>query len=223
MSAVAFETQPKFSSDSVSQAGAAVTPISVTTPGAYIESYKKKQTTINVTTYSGSATTRPESLCSQIKEKLVLGKENISSVDMELTVPYVDRTQREVPFVDFMIPLNPPVRVSTVYAGHTALLSERGHQMCLGKLVSMDELYGTKIFTVDKITGEVNAVIEGAANRINLQAYTDDGMEGPSASVGFVPTDTLTPRNVEVSAKSKSQGSKLFDLSVIEEQHEFLV
>ena len=75
-----------------------------------------------------------------------------------------------------------------------------------------------KYFTVDKITGEMYAVIEGAVNRINLQAYTDDGMEGPLESVGFTPTDTLTPKSVEVSTKSKSQGSKPFDLSVIEEQ-----
>ena len=220
MSAVASETQPKFSSDSVSQVGAATTPIPVTAAGASIESSEKKQTTISVTMYSGPETTRPELIHSQAKEKVVLGEENISSVDMELTVPYVDHTQREFPFVDFMIPLNPPVRVSTVYAGHTALLSERGHQMCLVKLVNLDELYGTKIFTVDKITGEMYAVIEGAVNRIDLQAYTDDGMEGPLESVGFTPTDTLTPKSVEVSTKSKSQGSKPFDLSVIEEQPE---
>ena len=141
LSAVASETQPKFSSDSVSQVGAAVTPIPVTAAGAYIESSEKKQTTINVTMHSAPVTTRPELSHSQAKEKLVPGEDNISSVDMELTVPYVDHTQREFPFVDFMIPLNPPVRVSTVYAGCTALLSERGHQMCLVKLVNMDELY----------------------------------------------------------------------------------
>ena len=129
-------------------------------------------------------TTRPEPIHSQAKEKSVLGEENISSVDMELTVPYVDCTQREFPFVDFMIPLNPPVRVSTMYAGHTVLLSERGHQMCLVKLVNMDELYGTKIFAIDKITGEMYAVIEGAVNRINLQDYTDDGMEDPKKVMG---------------------------------------
>ena len=128
-------------SDSVSQVGAAATPISVTATGAYIESFKKKQTSINVTMYSGPVTTRPELSHSQAKKKLVLGEENISSVDMELTVPYIDHTQREFPFVDFMIPMNPPVRVSTVYVGHTALLSERGHQMCLVKLVNLDELY----------------------------------------------------------------------------------
>ena len=215
LSVVASETQPKFSSDSVSQIGVASTPIPVTTAGASIESSKKRQTTINVTMYSGLETTRPELIHSQAKEKVVIGEENISSVDMEMTVPYVDHTQREFPFVDFMIPLNPPVRVSTVYAGRTASLSKRGHQMCLVKLVNLDELYGTKIFAVDKITGEIYAVIEGAVNRINLQAYTDDGMEGPLESGGFTPTDTSTPKSVEVSTKSKSQGSKPFDLSVI--------
>ena len=39
-------------------------------------------------------------------------------------------------------------------------------------------------------------------------------------SGGFAPTDTLTPKSVEVPTKSKSQGSKPFDLSVIEEQPE---
>ena len=60
LSAVAPETQPKFSSDSVSQVGAAAAPICVTAAGAYIESSKKKQTIINVTIYSGPVTTRPE-------------------------------------------------------------------------------------------------------------------------------------------------------------------
>ena len=134
LSVVASETQPKFSSDSVSQVGVASTPIPVTTAGASIESSEKIQTTINVTTYSGLETTRPEVIHSQAKEKVVLGEENISSVDMELTVPYVDHTQREFPFVDFMIPLNPPVRVSTVYAGCTALLSRKRSSDVLGKV-----------------------------------------------------------------------------------------
>ena len=170
--------------------------------------------------HSGPVTTRPELSCSQAKEKIVTGEENISSVDMELTVPYVDHTQRDIPFVDFMIPLNLPVIVNTVYAGHTSLLSERGHQMCLVKLVNMDELYGTEIFAVDKVTGEMYAVLEGAVNRINLHACIDDGIEDPLESVEFTPTDTSTSKNVEVSIKSKSQSGKPFDLSVIEEQPE---
>ena len=102
----------------------------------------------------------------------------------------------------------------------TELLSKRGHQMCLVKLVDLEEMYGTKIFTVDKITGEMYAVIEGAVNRIDLQVFTDQGMEGPLESGGFASTDTLTPKSVEIPTKSKGQGSKPFDLSVIKEQPE---
>ena len=32
------------------------------------------------------------------------------SLDIEQTVPYVDQTQRETPFVDFFTPVHPPVR-----------------------------------------------------------------------------------------------------------------
>ena len=46
---------------------------------------------------------------------------------------------RETPFIDFMLPLNPPVRVSTVYAGRTTLLSERDNQMLLLKLNMLEE------------------------------------------------------------------------------------
>ena len=73
-----------------------------------------------------------------------------------------------------MIPLNPPVRVSTVYAGRTALLSERNHQMCLVKLANMLELYGTEIFAVDKVTGEMYTVIDGMVSKIDLQAYLEE-------------------------------------------------
>ena len=66
------------------------------------------------------------------------------------------------------------IRVSTVYARQTALLSEKDHQMCLVKLENLGELYGTKIVTVDKLTGEMYAVIDGAAKSINLQAYIEE-------------------------------------------------
>ena len=49
---------------------------------------------------------------------------NTLQTDMEQTVPYIDQAQREIPFTDFIIPVNPPARVSTVYAGQTSLLSE---------------------------------------------------------------------------------------------------
>ena len=97
---------------------------------------------------------------------------------MEQTVPYIDKTQRDVPFIDFMIPVNPPVRVSTVYARQTALLSERDHQMCLVKLANLGDLYGTEIFAVDKVTGEMYAVIDGAAKSIDLQATCRRGNRG---------------------------------------------
>ena len=71
---------------------------------------------------------------------------------MEQTVPYIEQTQREIPFTEFLIPINPPVRVSTVYAGQMPLLSEKDHQMCLVKLESLGELYGTAIYAVDKLT-----------------------------------------------------------------------
>ena len=57
-------------------------------------------------------------------------KGNTLQADMEQTIPYIDQTQREIPFTDFLIHVNPPVRVSTVYAGQTSLLSEKDHQMC---------------------------------------------------------------------------------------------
>ena len=196
LSLVASETQPKFSSDSVSQTGVPSIPIPTTTAGASIEFLDKRLTPINVTTYSGPETSRSEVICGQVKEKVLPEEE-----------------------VDFMIPLNPPVRVSTVYAGRTALLSERGHQMCLVKLINLEEMYGTRIFAVDKVTGEMYAVIEGAANRIDLQAYNDCGMEGLLESGGFAPTDTSTPKTIEVPT-SKGQGGKLIDLSFIEEQPE---
>ena len=54
---------------------------------------------------------------------------NTLQTDTEPTVPYIDQTLREIPFTDFFIPVNPPVRVSTVYAGRMPLLSEKDHQM----------------------------------------------------------------------------------------------
>ena len=37
--------------------------------------------------------------------------------------------EQTVPFTDLLIPVNPPVRVSTVYAGQMPLFSEKDHQM----------------------------------------------------------------------------------------------
>ena len=119
-----------------------------------------------------------------------------------------------------MMPLNPPVRVSMVYAGCTVLLSERGHQMCLVKLVSLNELYGTEIFAVDKVTGEMYAMLDGAVNKIDLQAYMEDEGEDYLCATGFVPTKTSTPKNVEILSKLPRQSGRPSELSVIEEQSE---
>ena len=149
---------------------------------------------------SGTSTLKVES-DHQIKEKLMPEGENLSSIDMELTVLYVDHTQRNVPFIDFMISLNPPVRVSSVYAGCTVLLSERGHNMCLVKLANMAELYGTEMFAVDKITREMYAVVGGAANKIDLQAYTDEEMKDSPGAVRFTPIDISMTKDVEILSK----------------------
>ena len=113
--------QPEFSGDSVSQIGAIATQISLPAVSTYVESPEKKQIMFEPVR-SRASTSKFESHC-QMKEKLMPEGETLSSVDMELTVPYVDQTQREVPFIDFMIPLNLTVSVNTVYAGCTVLLS----------------------------------------------------------------------------------------------------
>ena len=87
---VVSETQPKFSSDSFSQTGVPSIPIPTTTAGASIEFLDKRLTPINVTMYSGPETSRSEVICGQVKEKVLPEEEDISAVDMELTVPYVD-------------------------------------------------------------------------------------------------------------------------------------
>ena len=46
-----------------------------------------------------------------------VGVENQPPPHMEEMLPYTESTIRETPFIDFMLPLNPLVRVSTVYAG----------------------------------------------------------------------------------------------------------
>ena len=137
---------------------------------------------------------------------------------MEQTVPYVDQTQWETPFVDFFIPVNPPVRVSTVSAGRISLLSEKDNQIFLVKLENLAELYGTTMYAVDKITGEMYTVVKDSAKRINLQAYVEEEPTELEGAVGFTPQDASTPKNPEVQGKSKSLNSKPSDLSTIGKQ-----
>ena len=89
---------------------------------------------------------------------MTLGGENQPSPHMEETLPYTESTIRETPFIDFMLPFDPPVRVSTVYAGHTGLLSEMDNQMLLLTMNSLKETYGMGRFAIDKVTAEVYSV-----------------------------------------------------------------
>ena len=125
LSEVTPETQPEFSGDSVSQIGVTTTQISVTAVSTYVESSEKKQSCLLILSLKLLDSTLKVESDHQIKEELMPECLLMSSVDMELTAPYVDQTQRDVPSIDF-IPLNPLVRVSTVCAGCTRLLSERG-------------------------------------------------------------------------------------------------
>ena len=142
---------------------------------------------------------------------------NKTSSAMEETIPFVERTIRETPFIDFMLPLNPPVRVSTVYAGRTPMLSERDNQMLLLKLDMLEEAYGTNIFAVDKVTAEVYSVLNDVVTPIGLQGYEELGDVPPEGAVGFNPDSTSTPREGEViqAYKPSEQPS---DLSMILEQ-----
>ena len=61
------------------------------------------------------------------------------------------------------------------------------------------------------------AVIDGAAKSIDLQAYIEEETEELEGAVGFTPTDTSTPKDMEASDKPHSQGSRPSELSTIEE------
>ena len=110
---------------------------------------------------------------------------------MDETVPYTDTTVRETPFIDFMLPLNPPVRVSSVYSGCTTLLSEKDNQMLLMAISSLEEAYGTKTFAIDKVAAEVYAVRGDQVTSISLQGYSQQEEQPLEGAVGFA-----TPRNL---------------------------
>ena len=142
---------------------------------------------------------------------------NQTSYAMEETIPFVDRTMREMPFIDFLLPLNPLVRVSTVYAGRTPILSERDNQMLLLKLNMLEEAYGTNIFAVDKVTAEVYSVLNGVITPIGLQGYEELGDVLAEGVVGFDPGSTSTPREGEV-VQDDRPSERPSDLSTILEQ-----
>ena len=85
------------------------------------------------------------------------------------------------------------------------------------KLASLVELYGTAIYAIDKLTGEMYAVIDDTARKIDLQAYVEGEPGGLEGAVGFFPKDTSTPKDLEAQDKPRSQGSRPSDLSTIDE------
>ena len=88
------------------------------------------------------------------------------------------------------------------------------------KLESLVELYGTAIYPIDKLTGEMYAMIDGTARKIDLQAYAEEEPEGLEGAVGFAPKDTSAPKDSEAQGKPRSQSSRPSDLSTIDEQTE---
>ena len=103
------------------------------------------------------------------------------------------------------------------------MLSELDHQMCLVKLESLVELYGTAIYDVDKLTGEMYAIVDDTARKTGLQAYAEEEPEDLEEAVGFVPKDTLTPKEFEAPCKPRRQSSRPYELSIIDEQTEMQI
>ena len=54
------------------------------------------------------------------------------------------------------------------------------------------ELY---IYAVDKLTGEMYAMIDGTARKTDLQVYAEEEPEGLEEAVEFAPKDTSTPKD----------------------------
>ena len=127
-----------------------------------------------------------------------VGGEIQSPPSMEETLPYTESTIRETPFIDFMLPLNPPIRVSTVYAGCTSLLSERDNQMLLLTINSLKETYGMGTFAIDKVTAEVYSVKDDQVTPIGLQGYPEQEERPLEGAVGFAPQSASTPKEEEI-------------------------
>ena len=101
-----------------------------------------------------------------------------------------------------------------------SLLSDEDNQMCLVKLENLREFYGTNIYAVDKVTGQMCAVKQNAATKIGLQAYVDEEPTVLEGAVGFTPKETSTLKDFDLVGKTKSTGSRPSDLSTIAEQME---
>ena len=141
LSEIALGTPTGLQSDSVSQVGVIVTQAPPTMITPYVTFPLSIQSMVPATTpqnMSRSVANTPatEGECKDTGKSPMIVKHTLQT-DMKQTVPYIYQTQREIPFTDFIIPVNPPVMVSTVYTGQTLLLSEKDYQMCLVKLESV--------------------------------------------------------------------------------------
>ena len=92
--------------------------------------------------------------------------------------------------------------------------------MCLVKLENLREFYGTNIYAVDKVTGQMYAVKQNAPIKIGLQAYVDEEPTALEGAVGFTPKEMSTPKDSDLVGKTKSTGSRPSDLSTILERME---
>ena len=90
MSEIAPETQPEVVGDSVSQINVVVTQTPTTAVSTPVTVSEPRQTKMLSET---------------------LEREKLSPVEMELTVPYVDHTQKDMPFINFMIPSIPQLEL----------------------------------------------------------------------------------------------------------------
>ena len=90
----------------------------------------------------------------------------------------------------------------------------------LVKLGGLREFYGTNIYAVDNVTGQMYAVKQNAATKIDLQAYVDEEPGVLEGAVGFTPKEASTPKDFDLVGKTKSSASRPSDLSTIAEQME---
>ena len=78
-----------------------------------------------------------------------------------------------------------------VYASKTALLLKEYNQVCLIQLESLTEFYGTAIYVVDKVNGQIYAVKQNTVEKIGLHAYIDEELAELEGSMGFTPMKLL--------------------------------
>ena len=90
--------------------------------------------------------------------------------------------------------------------------------MCLVKIESLNEFYGTNIYAVDKVMGQMYAVKQKAATKIDLQAYIEEEPTALEGAVGFTPQEASTPKEPDLAGKSKITNGRPSELSIIMEK-----